>query len=219
MITEFENKNALENSLLKTLINDINYFISKNGNARILLSGGSTPKSLYQKLNLSIINWEQIIIGLTDERNVNTSDDSSNEKLIRTSLLTNINTSNFIGIKNNELDLEQNIISTDFNYNQFNNCDIILLGMGEDGHIASIFPNDNLSIEAMMSTANIVQTNSPTEPKIRFSISPKLISESKKCYLFFTGEKKLNQFNSDFKNLPITWMKPHITSIFYSKNT
>jgi len=218
MITEFKTKNDLENILLKVILNDILQFISISGKTKLLLSGGSTPASLYLKLNQTFLNWEHVICGLTDERNVNTNDDASNEKLIRSTLLLNKTDSNFIGMKNNELDLSENLIYTNTTYHQFDCCDLILLGMGEDGHIASIFPNDNLSIDAMLSKDNVVQTNSPNEPKIRFSISPKLISESKKCYLFFTGEKKLELYHSNFKNLPITWIKPYITNTFYSKN-
>jgi 6-phosphogluconolactonase len=219
MITEFKTKNDLENMLLKTIYNDILQIVSKSGEAKLLLSGGSTPTSLYLKLNQMFLNWEQVICGLTDERNVNTNDDASNEKLIRSTLLLNKPDSNFIGMKNNDLELHENLIYANTVYNQFNCCDIILLGMGEDGHIASIFPNDNLSIDSLLSKDNVVQTNSPNEPKIRFSISPKLIAESKKCYLFFTGEKKIEQFHSNFKNLPITWIKSFITNTFYSKNT
>jgi 6-phosphogluconolactonase len=214
---EFENKYELEYALFKTIQNDIKNAILKYGNVNILLSGGTTPYSFYKKLGIEITEWDKLNFGLTDERNVNTEDELSNEKLIRTTLLITHPNANFYGMKNNSLDLQDNITLTNSLYKQFLNCDIILLGMGEDGHIASIFPNDNFSIQAMMSDDNIVQTYAPSEPKIRFSISPKLIASSKKCYLFFTGEKKLKQFNSDFKNLPITWIKQFITDTFYTK--
>jgi 6-phosphogluconolactonase/glucosamine-6-phosphate isomerase/deaminase len=110
MITEFKTKNDLENMLLKTIYNDILQIVSKSGEAKLLLSGGSTPTSLYLKLNQMFLNWEKVICGLTDERNVNTNDDASNEKLIRSTLLLNKPDSNFIGMKNNDLELHENLI-------------------------------------------------------------------------------------------------------------
>jgi 6-phosphogluconolactonase len=89
-------------------------------------------------------------------------------------------------------------------YSVFNEATIVLLGMGDDGHTASIFPNDEESAEAIISSKNILSTKAPTEPKHRITCSANVLKSAKKRYLLFTGIKKQEILKeAEAKNYPI----------------
>ena len=89
MMYRFETKELLEDSLADELLKIFGESIEKYGNATLLVSGGSTPKGFFKKLSERKFPWENITIGLVDERFVNNSSEFSNEKLIRETLLQN----------------------------------------------------------------------------------------------------------------------------------
>ncbi|NBR14071.1 MAG: 6-phosphogluconolactonase, partial [Crocinitomicaceae bacterium] len=76
----FETKEALENSLCQQIKSDLENAISTNGKASLLVSGGTTPKGLFLKLNQLEIDWKNVIVGLVDERFVPNTSEFSNEK-------------------------------------------------------------------------------------------------------------------------------------------
>jgi 6-phosphogluconolactonase len=111
-----------------------------------------------------------------------------------------------------------NLLRTNESYTIFNDASVIILGMGEDGHTASLFPNDSDSNKAMNSDQNIFFTNSPTNPTRRMTCTPKLLLSSKNIFLMLTGENKKEVLFSAAKNkLPISHFIGSITAIYYSK--
>ena len=86
---EFNTVVQLNNELADQFIQWINQAIAEYGQARILLSGGSTPISFYNLLEKKELDWTKISIGLVDERYVDQSSDFSNETLIHQTLLQN----------------------------------------------------------------------------------------------------------------------------------
>ena len=88
-IKKFENKKNLESSLLLKISTCISDAIKKYGDARFLLSGGSTPMNLYSLLSEETIEWEKVKIGLVDERFVPKENLFNNETQIKNNLLKN----------------------------------------------------------------------------------------------------------------------------------
>ena len=74
-IKQFKCIEQLENSLVRDIVKIITDSIENYGDARILLSGGSTPINLYSTLSQQNINWSKVKIGLVDERFVNNDSD------------------------------------------------------------------------------------------------------------------------------------------------
>tara|TARA_B110001469_G_scaffold67017_1_gene63988 strand:+ start:242 stop:916 length:675 start_codon:yes stop_codon:yes gene_type:complete len=208
-IKNFDNLNLLENSLVRKISLCISDAIKKYGDARILLSGGSTPLNLYYLLSQEKINWGKVKVGLVDERFVDPKSDFSNESHIKKNLLKNAAKSSALStmvccIDNELLNLE--MVSN--SYSCFmDRTDFTLLGMGNDGHTASIFPNDMESDNLMKSLdVGIYSTKAPNYPFNRITCSKELIAKSKAIVLFFTGEHKLNVLkNSSMTNLPISY--------------
>ncbi|MFZ9612854.1 MAG: 6-phosphogluconolactonase [Crocinitomicaceae bacterium] len=219
-LNTFESKAALEANLAECIARILIAQISTKGIATILLSGGSTPKQLYQQLGQIDLDWSKVHIGLVDERFVHQEHAASNEKLIRESLMSEkaihahfhsmvIDSNNYqanlaLAIKENEL---------------FRNTDIVLLGMGDDGHTASLFPNDQQSHEAISSTELMANTNSPNDPTQRITFCAPILQQGKHIFLMITGSKKLEILSeSKEKNYPIHHFIPFIEGIYYTEN-
>jgi len=212
-------KEELEDALLHDIKLVISEDILKLGKAKILLSGGSTPSGLYRKLSSTQLDWSKVIVGLVDERFVKNSSDFSNEKLVKTCFLINeAKNATFIPMIFSADNEALNLLRTNESYAVFNDASVIILGMGEDGHTASLFPNDSDSNKAMDSEQNIFFTNSPSNPTRRITCTPKLLLSSKNIFLMLTGENKKEVLFSAAKNkLPISHFIGSITEIYYSK--
>ena len=208
-IKNFENINILESFLVKKISLCVSGAIKKYGDARILLSGGSTPINLYSLLSQENIDWVKVKVGLVDERFVDQKSDFSNESNIKKHLIKNCAKTAILSpmvccIGDELLNLE--MVSN--SYSCFiERTDFTLLGMGNDGHTASIFPNDKESNKLMNSiNVGVYSTKAPNYPFNRITCSKELIAKSNAIVLFFTGEHKFNILkNSNNTNVPISY--------------
>ena len=208
-IKTFENKKNLESSLLLKISTCISDAIKKYGDARFLLSGGSTPMNLYSLLSEETIEWEKVKIGLVDERFVPIENLFNNETQIKNNLLKN--SAKFATIFGMVYNYENEILNLKMVNQQykifFERIDFTILGMGEDGHTASLFPGDKES-EELMNTSNIgiFSTKSPSFPYNRITCSKELIANSNYIALFINGETKFNVLkNSIETQVPISY--------------
>ena len=222
-IKTFENKKNLESSLLLKISICISDAIKKYGDARFLLSGGSTPMNLYSLLSEETIEWEKVKIGLVDERFVPIENLFNNETQIKNNLLKN--SAKFATIFGMVYNYENEILNLKMVNQQyktfFERIDFTILGMGEDGHTASLFPGDKES-EELMNTSNIgiFSTKSPSFPYNRITCSKELIAKSNYIALFINGKTKFNVLkNSIETQVPISYFVKNSKNmeIYYSK--
>lgn len=222
-IKTFENKKILESSLLLKISTCISDAIKKYGDARFLLSGGSTPMNLYSLLSEETIEWKKVKIGLVDERFVPIENLFNNETQIKNSLLKN--SAKFATIFGMVYNYENEMLNLKMVNQQyktfFERIDFTILGMGEDGHTASLFPGDKES-EELMNTSNIgiFSTKSPSFPYNRITCSKELIAKSNYIALFINGESKFNVLkNSIETQVPISYFVKNSKNmeIYYSK--
>ena len=150
-IQKFDTSDLLFRESAKFISNLICEKIQTGGNCSFVLSGGSTPKGLYQILGSNeyrnIIKWRKVLFFWGDERCVPPDSNESNYKTAFDSLISKIDTpeQNIFRVYGEiphfhaALDYEKRLktIYDDFEFPVF---DIILLGLGEDGHTASLFP-------------------------------------------------------------------------------
>ena len=222
-IKTFENKKDLECTLLLKISICISDAIKKYGDARFLLSGGSTPMNLYSLLSEETIEWEKVKIGLVDERFVPIENLFNNETQIKNNLLKN--SAKFATIFGMVYNYENEMLNLKMVNQQyktfFERIDFTILGMGEDGHTASLFPGDKES-EELMNTSNIgiFSTKSPSFPYNRITCSKELIANSNYIALFINGETKFNVLkNSKETQVPISYFVKNSKNmeIYYSK--
>ncbi|MBN2167583.1 MAG: 6-phosphogluconolactonase [Marinilabiliaceae bacterium] len=202
----FETKNLLAHYLAKELIS-----LANNGNIKnVALSGGSTPQAIFDVMASEyneIINWQNIRFFWVDERCVPPTHNDSNYGMTKKHLLDKIEikNENICRIKC-ELQplnaLNEYIISINNNVskkNGFPEFDLIILGMGDDGHTASIFPHEiNL-----WNSDNICEIgHHPITNQERITLSGKVINNAKKIIFLITGSNKARKVKDIFtKNI------------------
>lgn len=181
-------------SISQTLLDGIN----KRNKATLVVCGGSSPIPLFNELSLIDLDWSKVIIFLGDDRMVGPTHFDSNENLIKQGLLiNNAKKASFVSlISSPDKILEQNLP-----------FDMMVLGVGYDGHFASLFPSmvqdDCLNPYA---TPNLVYTDVQGEPPYkRVSMNLAMILNSRRCLLLVNNSKKQKIIEEGRKNrdLPI----------------
>lgn len=202
----FKNKKELSKALVDSILADLSEAVESHGTANVLLSGGSTPGPIYQLLDETCDFTEKLHIGLVDERYVPNTSDFSNEKYIRNCFSKHPKEQYRIsGMVYDSNDEKQNLDAVKTAYSEFKeHTDVIVLGMGADGHTASIFPNDPESEVARTSPEKeIFSTKAPSDPTHRITCSMELIANAKSIYVLFYGAKKSEVFHNQSLALPI----------------
>jgi 6-phosphogluconolactonase len=187
---------------LKHLIEQL---LTTQSQVTLALSGGKSPIAIFTQLSHYNLAWDRINLTLVDERFIPTSHEDSNEKLVRQHLLINqAQVANFVGLVTSD-----NILQSVNNANlQIKHIDIAILGMGEDGHTASIFPccpelNSAINLE-LMPEKYIITT--PTSAKYqRIGLSLAGILEIKHLLISINGDAKLSILQQASSQLSIVY--------------
>jgi len=125
----------MEEKLLRLFVRLIKIFLKSKERVHIALAGGKTPMPFYRMLSLECLPWERLYFYLTDERFVPLNSPQSNYKNIR----ENLGAKAKIIYVNTGLPLRDACV--DYSQKLPQSLDVCLLGVGEDGHTASLFPN------------------------------------------------------------------------------
>ncbi|HZK99153.1 MAG TPA: 6-phosphogluconolactonase [Caulobacteraceae bacterium] len=113
------------------------------GARSVVLTGGSTPGPAYDRLSRAPLDWPTITVTLTDDRWVDPASDDSNERLLRARLLVaGAAKATFLPLKTAHASPREGAASVDSALRSLTPFAGVLLGMGADGHVASLFPGD-----------------------------------------------------------------------------
>jgi len=177
--------------------------IKNKGSASFIASGGSSPVPIFKDLSASNLDWANIEVTLVDDRSVNKSHVDSNEKLLNDNLFVNkASNASFISLKSDPSEVYK--INQPF--------DLMLLGMGEDAHFASLFPsmiNTNIEYFNIDSKPEIIYTEPMGSPlHERISMNLAMILNSKNIILLVSNSKKLDVLTKakTNKNLPLYYL-------------
>jgi len=164
--------------------------IDKNGDCKICLSGGSSPQNTLIQLSKSDkIDWSKVIFFLTDERVTALNSNQSNYGNLKSIFK---NTPVIIEPFYNGVNLNKSIISYQrhikkYLLNEDDHFDLLILGFGEDGHIASLFPEDKKSPQRQ---EDVFYVNKIVNGYDRLSLSMKRLKKSKQTIMISYGETK-----------------------------
>jgi 6-phosphogluconolactonase len=219
MITEhfFETRGAMIAALQGECETALRNAIDERGEASFMVSGGSTPEPLYKALSQADINWEAVYVALVDERWVPLAHDKSNEAFTVKHLMQNkAAAANLVGMKNSADTAVEGLADCEAAYQQLAQpFDVTILGMGSDGHTASLFPQApglaaalNPESEKLCTFINALQSEVTGAITERMTLTLAGLLRSKTLVLLITGDEKLAvlraaQAGTDAHEMPI----------------
>tara|TARA_B100000700_G_scaffold310085_1_gene390218 strand:+ start:244 stop:954 length:711 start_codon:yes stop_codon:yes gene_type:complete len=189
----FDNKEDLTIFSTKIVANILREYLLQKDRIQVALSGGSTPAEMYKLLGEELLDWEKIDLFLGDERWVHHDDNSSNTRLINRTILSSskgkkatfhtVPTTQLKTVEDSSKELDKLLRM---------NCsgdpavfDLILLGLGDDGHTASLFPgSESLSIKDRWTASTYANGHS------RITLTFPVLSAAKQVVFLVSGDSK-----------------------------
>jgi len=194
----FADSEALAQALAREVARDLRAGIQARGEALIALSGGTTPRRFLELLHLQAIDWTHTTITLADERWVPPSDSRSNERLLRETLLRGAAAAaHFVPLyvsaaspQDGDAAVATNVAKLHFPF------DAVVLGMGSDGHCASLFADGDRIDEALQaqSATRVLPMRAPSAGEPRMTLTLAALVNTRALYLHFEGEEKQHVF-------------------------
>lgn len=180
--------------------------LDERGQAVWIGCGGTTPKPVYERLNEAVLDWSQITLAQVDERWVPTDSPDSNTRMMREALTPAIDAGLTLESLTQDIHDQRDCadkaeaILYDLGGGKAPVFDFALLGMGPDGHYASIFPQHPINAKVYDSprlVLPVAASDGSIEPKLpRITLTVPCINSSRRIVFFITGQTKLDVLNS-----------------------
>jgi len=203
----FDTPSALASALADRVAAELSVAIVERKQAVLAVSGGKTPELFFHYLAKADIDWKNILVTLVDERFVPVTDDRSNERLVRSSLLQNFaSKARFYGLYNPSITAELAAFSAASRINSLPRpFDVIVLGMGTDGHTASFFPGGDRLKQAIdtESRALVLPIHARGLKEARLTLTLPVIVEARFIALHIEGQTKLDVFERALQDGPV----------------
>ncbi|QZP18158.1 6-phosphogluconolactonase [Methylophilales bacterium] len=183
------------------IANYANDAIRAKGHFSLVLAGGNTPKKIYESLSKKDCDWSNWYIYFGDERCLPSNDKDRNSLMVEKSFFSKVSIpKNQINIIPAELGMNEGADAYEKKLNSDMVFDLVLLGLGEDGHTASIFPNSKFDEISQV----VPISNAPKQPENRISLTPHRLSMTNFVIFLVMGKDKKNALD-EFKrseNIP-----------------
>jgi 6-phosphogluconolactonase len=197
LLRSFPSLAFLSDAVARELAKIAKEAIAERGQFTIALSGGETPRTLYDILAKdyqSALDWKHVRFLWGDERYVRRDDPASNYRMAKESLFDHIPVTpdNVYPVNTALANPEKAAAnySTELSLTiggSLPSFDLILLGLGNDGHTASLFPGTDFE---RMAGQLVVVTDSPVSPKVRISLTMDVINAARNVFFLVAGEEK-----------------------------
>jgi 6-phosphogluconolactonase len=169
--------------------------VDERGEALLVVSGGTTPKRFFAALAAIPIDWARVTITLADERCVPDDSPRSNARLLRENLLRDhAAAARFAPLADSRLSPEQELAAANARVATLHlPADLVVLGMGDDGHTASWFPGADNLVEAIDPGARllVLPMRAPGAPEPRLTLTARVILRARALALHIEGADKL----------------------------
>lgn len=177
--------------LAAQIAHELNTAIALRGRASIAVPGGDTPGPLFDALARQPVNWSRVTVMLNDERWVPRTDAGSNERQIRKRfLVAQARAARYLAMKTSSANPQAALgLVTDRVQRRIGRLDVCVLGMGGDGHTASLFPH---AMTTLASRRALLAVEAPGArgAAARLSLTLKTILAARDVIVFIKGEEK-----------------------------
>lgn len=197
----YKNPDALAGGLARWIASDISLVLKSEKRYSFVLSGGSTPKRLYEVLASQYhnqIDWEKVDFFFGDERYVPFDDDRNNGKMAYKELLIPLKIpAENVYRMNTEVTLAEGVKQYDqklrnyFEKDKTHSFDFTLLGLGSNAHTLSLFPNSDIVFN---STDWVTIGENKEDGTQRITLMPALVNASRNIIFLFQGQEKADTF-------------------------
>lgn len=191
----FDSDSAMAEALASRIAAELSSAVAAHGAASMIVSGGRTPRRMFENLSTRPLAWNRVKISLADERLVPATDQSSNERLVRDHLLRNeAQAAVFIPLWQGEGDPVESALEAVAALDR--PFSVVVLGLGEDGHFASLFPRlpslRTALDPASRQLALFVAAAESREPRVSLTLSALL--DARLIVISFAGAAKRSTF-------------------------
>ena len=191
---EFDDGPALAKALADKIAGHLRAAVAECGRATLAVSGGRTPVGLFDALAQRELPWASVAVTLCDERWVPESDARSNTALVRKHLLQGrAAAAQFVALTTQAATPEEGLAAVRARVAQLPlPLDVVVLGMGGDGHTASWFPGGDHLAKALdpVGAERVVAMHAPGAPEPRITLTAPVIASAQHIYLHLEGDAK-----------------------------
>lgn len=187
----FAGRDSLDQALAAEVATRLERGVAARGTAYLVVSGGSTPARFFSLLACTNLEWSRILVLLADERCVAPQHEDSNERLVRETLLTeHAARAEFLSLIPAPDDEVASIAGLSTLLASLPRFDVVILGMGEDAHTASLFPCSSELRDGLTTQEGALITNPKTAPHQRVSLSKHRLQNTRCGIIHIVGDKK-----------------------------
>lgn len=203
----FDDATRLAQAQAERVARALDLAISEQGGASLVVSGGRSPIAFFEALSNCELDWSRVQISLADERWVDVSDPGSNEGLVRRHLMQNgAAEAQLIGLSLPAESLEEAARAADQKLASLRQpINVLVLGMGNDGHTASLFPGSPLLAQALEEDGSerCLPMLAPVEPQQRITMTYPLLASARVQILAIQGAEKLETLQQALRLEPM----------------
>lgn len=194
MITEFATREEASDAVAERIVDTVERRLDVQKETAFVVSGGTTPGDAFARLATADIDWTRVNVVLSDERWVPADSPDSNEKLVRDTLMKQrAANAHLLPVYDAEASIEErcDVLSESIHL-RYLPFACALLGMGADGHFASLFADSNSIDDALEldSKTMCVPVTTAASPHARVSLTLSALSRSDEILLLFFGDEK-----------------------------
>ncbi|CAM3673013.1 6-phosphogluconolactonase [Phaeobacter inhibens] len=202
-IIEYADRDMLAINVANQLAGDLKTHLLHHDSASFAVAGGTTPAPIFDDLCAADIDWARVRLMATDERWVPADSERSNARMIRERLLVNRAASaTFVPFHVPARAPEDVLVEVESLIEPDLPLSVVLLGMGEDMHTASLFPGVRGLSEALAADAPVLAVMRPdSQPEPRVSLSARVLDAAIAKHLVIYGEAKREALETA-KSLP-----------------
>ena len=192
----FSSRDELDAALAQEVCAQLQAGLDTNGKATLVVSGGSTPKGIFAALSVADLEWKNVTVLLADERWVKESHADSNTAMVKRLLLQGpAADAKFIDSGAGSSDVDAELDRVKHELADLGTFDVVILGMGNDSHTASLFPCSIELDEGLTTDAVALMTQPTTAPHRRLSLSKARLLDTKMGVVHIVGGSKLEVFD------------------------